>query len=87
MKYYICPECGKLYKSNDFDDIYYGLCWCKYVSYYWDNEYLQVEPQVDRTFVPCVQINKKWFNILNFTDNQKCRLSYFNAIPVKRRLK
>lgn len=87
MKYYICPECGTTYRDKEFDELHYGLCWCKYVSYHWNNEFLRVEIQIDRILIPCVRINKKWFNILDVLPNRLIRLSYFNAIPKKRRLK
>jgi hypothetical protein len=87
MIYYICPNCGTTYKDKDFDDLHYGLCWCKYISYYWDNDYLQIESSIDRVFVPCVEISKKWFRILDNLPNQFMRLSYFNAIPKQLRCK
>lgn len=84
MKYYICPNCGKLTTNLEMrQESEHGIsdCYCEYMEMQWDSNYMNFQPIYFRMFPEWEQIPKTIFDILSQEDNEVIRLRMLRTIP------
>lgn len=90
-KYLICPSCGetttwtKVLKEVEFGGSV-GMCYCEFLTNYWNEEYNNFDVQTDRIFNNYIEVSKKIYDWLKSEKNNVLRLKMFKTIPKNKRL-
>ncbi len=90
-KYYICESCGNLTTEDHIlEDCAcggVGMCHCRFMHFFWDEEFNCPNNQTDRIYLPFTQIKKEHYEWLLTEDNTVTRLRMLQTIPKKLLLK